>query len=442
MSVNKRVKRTVVTISAVAIVIAATTIASFPPPITRDWLVSFATFLALALFSGRFALQRTAGGTTTSLDFVPQLGTLIVAGPAGAVILTVISQTIAQFFFYGKEPVKALYNTAQIVISIAVASVGFILLGGRPHVQHFDLNVLFLPFLGAVGLYFIINSTAVSYIISIAEEIPLSEVLRQLAGGAGIILLDAAMSFLALLVAFFYLEWGPVALLVAIIPIIGLRYSYGTNIELEQLNADLLRVLIKALEAQDPYTSGHSVRVAERSKLIAREMGLSRTEIRNVEIAALLHDIGKIDVAYHDILKQEGPLTEEQRSLIREHPERGVDIVKSVRSLDEDVLEFIRHHHERVDGNGYPDGIAGDEIPLGARIIMVSDTIDAMLTKRPYRDALPLSVVREELRAQSGTQFDRSVVKATLEVGILNEEFNEQLEEGSKDFKVSFEMAR
>lgn len=442
MTANQRVKRTVAFISAVSVVVASITVVLYPPPVTKDWLISFATFLALALFSGRFALQRTAGGTTTSLDFVPQLGTLIVAGPAGAVILTVISQTVSQFFFYGKEPVKALYNTAQIVISVAVASIGYILLGGRPHVQHFALDALLVPFVGAVGLYFVINSTAVSYIISIAEEIPLKEVLHQLAGGAGIILLDAAMSFLALLVAFLYLEWGPVALLVAVIPIIGLRYSYGTNIELEQLNADLLRVLIKALEAQDPYTSGHSVRVAERSKLIATELGLSRTKIRNVEIAALLHDIGKIDVAYHDILKQEGPLSEDQRALIREHPERGVDIVKSVRSLDQDVLAFIRHHHERVDGNGYPDGVAGDEIPLGARIIMVSDTIDAMLTKRPYRDALPLSVVREELKAQAGTQFDPEVVQATIDVGILDEEFNEELVEGSTKFEVSFEMAR
>lgn len=437
MGTSRKVKQVVGLISAIAALSVVITVAVFPPSFTRDWLVSFATFLALALFSGRFALQRTAGGTTTSLDFVPQLGTLIVAGPAGAVALTVISQTVAQFFFYGKEPLKALYNTAQIVISVAAASVGFILLGGRPHIHHFQLDALLVPFLGAVGLYFLVNSTAVSYIISISEDISLSEVLRQLAGGAGIILLDAAMSFLALLVAFLYLEWGPVALLVAVIPIIGLRYSYGTNIELEQLNADLLRVLIKALEAQDPYTSGHSVRVAERSKLLARELGLSRHKIRNVEIAALLHDIGKIDVAYHDILKQEGPLTEDQRALIREHPERGVDIVKSVRSLDQEVLAFIRHHHERVDGNGYPDGIAGDEIPLGARIIMVSDTIDAMLTKRPYRDALPLSVVREELKTQAGTQFDRQVVKAAFSVGILEEEFNRELEAGSKELEVA-----
>lgn len=431
------VKRIVTVASLIAALLCLIVFLVYPPPTSRSWWIAFATFLALALFSGRFALRRTEGGTTTSLDFVPQLGALIVTGPAGAVALTLISELTSQFFFQDKPAVRALYNTAQLVVAVVIASIAFILLGGQPHLTQFPLDTLVLPFLGAVLTYFLVNSTAVSYIIAVSEGLDVQEVLHRLAGGVGIILLDAAMSLLALLVAFLYVEWGPVALLIAIIPIIGLRYSYGVNIELEQLNADLLRVLIKALEARDPYTSGHSVRVAERSKLIARELGLSRSEIRNVEIAALLHDIGKIDVAYQKILKQKGPLTEEQRNLIHEHPERGVEIVESVRSLDSEVLLYIRHHHERYDGNGYPDGIGGENIPLGARIIMVSDTIDAMLTKRSYRDALPLSVVREELEAQKAKQFDPRVVRVAFEIGILDDEFNEQLVEGSKSLHLS-----
>jgi len=430
------VGRIVSTAAVIAAFLSVGVFALFPPEPSQSWLIAFATFLALALFSGRFALRRTEGGTTTSLDFVPQLGALIVVGPSGAVAITLISELTSQFFFQDKPAVRALYNTAQLVLAVVFASFVFVLLGGEPHLSQFPLESLLIPFLGAVLTYFLTNSTAVSYIIAVSEGLEISEVLTRLAGGVGIILLDAAMSLLALLVAFLYVEWGPVALLVAIIPIIGLRYSYGVNIELEQLNADLLRVLIKALEARDPYTSGHSVRVAERSKLISKELGMSRPEIRNVEIAALLHDIGKIDDAYQKILKQEGPLTEAQRELIHEHPERGVEIVESVRSLDEDVLRYIRHHHERYDGNGYPDGIAGEKIPLGARIIMVSDTIDAMLTKRSYRDALPLSVVREELQAQKGSQFDPQVVRAAFDIGILEDEFNEQLVEGSKSFQI------
>lgn len=434
---NPAVKTIVLTASLIAAILCVVVFWVFPPSLSRSWLIAFATFLSLALFSGRFALRRTEGGTTTSLDFVPQLGALIVVGPAGAVALTVISELTSQFGFQDKPVVRALYNTAQLVVAVVLASVVYILLGGQSHLSQFPLETLLLPFIGAVLAYFLVNSTAVSYIIAVSEGLAVEEVLRRLAGGVGIILLDAAMSLLALLVAFLYVEWGPVALLVAIIPIIGLRYSYGVNIELEQLNADLLRVLIKALEARDPYTSGHSVRVAERSKLIAKEIGLSRSELRNVEIAALLHDIGKIDSAYQKILKQEGPLSDEQRQLIHEHPERGVEIVESVRSLDDEVLRCIRHHHERYDGNGYPDGISGESIPIGARIIMVSDTIDAMLTRRSYRDALPLSVVREELQAQKGSQFDPRIVHAAFDAGILAEDFNKELVEVSKSFHLS-----
>lgn len=437
MPENPAVKRIVGAASLIAACLSIVIFLVFPPDISKGWLIAFATFLSLALFSGRFALRRTEGGTTTSLDFVPQLGALIVVGPAGAVALTVVSELTSQFGFQDKPAVRALYNTAQLVIAVVLASVAYTLLGGQSHQTQFPLQALLLPFIGAVLAYFLVNSTAVSYIIAVSEGLAVEEVLRRLAGGVGIILLDAAMSLLALLVAFLYVEWGPVALLVAIIPIIGLRYSYGVNIELEQLNADLLRVLIKALEARDPYTSGHSVRVAERAKLIAKELGLSRPQLRNVEIAALLHDIGKIDAAYQKILKQEGPLSENQRKLIHEHPERGVEIVESVRSLDDEVLDCIRHHHERYDGNGYPEGISGETIPIGARIIMVSDTIDAMLTKRSYRDALPLSVVREELEAQKGSQFDPKVVRAAFSAGILRDEFNEELVEVSRSFHLS-----
>jgi HD-GYP domain-containing protein (c-di-GMP phosphodiesterase class II) len=133
-----------------------------------------------------------------------------------------------------------------------------------------------------------------------------------------------------------------------------------------------------------------------------------------------LHDIGKIDVAYNEILRQKGPLTTEQRKLIQDHPARGVDIVRSIRTIPREVLECIRHHHERWDGKGYPDRLSELEIPLGARIIMVCDTIDAMTTARPYRDPLPVSVVREELRKHSGSQFDSRIVDVVLKSAILN----------------------
>jgi putative nucleotidyltransferase with HDIG domain len=210
-----------------------------------------------------------------------------------------------------------------------------------------------------------------------------------------------------------------VAVFLAMIPLIGLRYSYGINFELQQLNSDLLRLMVKTIEAQDPYTSGHSIRVSEAAKKIGHALGLNPRQLKVVETAALLHDIGKIDVIYGEILRQKGPLTPEQRELIRAHPDRGVDLIKSIRSIHPEVLSCVRHHHERWDGGGYPSGLAGPDIPLGARIIMVCDTIDAMTTARPYRDALPVSVVREELTKHRGTQFDEAIVDVLVHTDIL-----------------------
>ena len=148
---------------------------------------------------------------------------------------------------------------------------------------------------------------------------------------------------------------------------------------------------------------------------------MSQKEIRKIETAALLHDIGKIDVAYGEILRQKGPLTPEQRQLIRAHPDKGVDIIRSVRSMHDDVLAAVRFHHERWDGDGYPSGLAGDDIPVGARIIMVCDTVDAMTTARPYRGALPYDVVVDELKKHRGTQFDPEIIDLVITEGLLED---------------------
>jgi putative nucleotidyltransferase with HDIG domain len=156
---------------------------------------------------------------------------------------------------------------------------------------------------------------------------------------------------------------------------------------------------------RDPYTSGHSQRVAEYSRIIARAIGLSAREVERVGVAALLHDVGKIDQRFADILQKPGRLTEEERLVIEEHPVRSAELVAMVSGL-QDLVKPVRHHHERWDGGGYPDGIAGEDIPLTARIIVFADTIDAMTSDRPYRPALGPADVRRELVKHRGKQFD------------------------------------
>lgn len=387
-----------------------------PPALTEGWWLAFGTLLLLSFVSEFLALRVTAQGSETSLDFVPQLGAVLLLGPGSAGLLTALSWSVYQYYLSGKSVSRATFNVAQMILAVSVSGLVYDALGGSVSLVSFSATENLPAFVGAVLIYFGVNSTLVSYVISLSEEKDLGSVWRQMSIMP--LLFDLVMSSLALLVAGVYVAWGPIALVAGIVPIIGLRYSYGVNLELKQLNTDLLRVLINTIEAQDPYTSGHSIRVSEGALAIARSLSLPRSELRRIETAALLHDIGKIDSSFRDILKKSGELTEDEWSLIRRHPERGVELVQDIRSMDEEVLLYIRHHHERYDGTGYPDGLQGDDIPLGARIIMVSDSIDAMVTARPYRDALGLDTVRTELLEHSGEQFDAELIDIALEIDL------------------------
>ncbi len=140
---------------------------------------------------------------------------------------------------------------------------------------------------------------------------------------------------------------------------------------------------------------------------------------KEVEIAAKLHDIGKIESAYTEILSKRSGLTPEEREIIESHVLKGVEVLEELSSFPKEVVAAVRGHHERVDGKGYPDGLRGAEIPIAARIIKVCDAIDAMLSDRPYRRALTLEQVREQLVIYSGLQFDLEVVKAAIEGEVL-----------------------
>ncbi len=164
-----------------------------------------------------------------------------------------------------------------------------------------------------------------------------------------------------------------------------------------------LEALSATVDARDTYTAGHSRRVAVTASVIACELGLSGPELEVVDQAALLHDIGKIGVPDAVLLK-EGPLTAAEWVVMRSHPEEGARIIERLGYLDA-VVPAIRYHHERMDGRGYPDGLLGDEIPLAARIIHVADTLDAITTKRLYRDARTFEEAHEEIRRGRGTDF-------------------------------------
>jgi len=189
------------------------------------------------------------------------------------------------------------------------------------------------------------------------------------------------------------------------------------KISLDEIHNNLKEMedsLITALEAKDIYTQGHSKRVYKLVSNIVDKMGLNENEAEKIKTAAKLHDIGKIGIN-DDILNKPTKLTEEEFAVIMDHPVMGYEIIKKIKAMG-DIAKIIRHHHERYDGNGYPDGLKGENIPLGSRIIAIADSFDAMTSKRAYRNSFTMAQAIEELRKNAGKQFDPALVEVFASV--------------------------
>jgi len=182
----------------------------------------------------------------------------------------------------------------------------------------------------------------------------------------------------------------------------------------KELFAGTIQAITEALDAKDSFTYGRSKRVSFISILTAKNLGLSDEELSKIELAGLLRDIGMIGVPEH-ILNKPSNLTPEEFEIIKNHVQQGVKILEDIKQLDS-VLEIIKYHHERYDGNGYPNKIKGEDIPIGARIISVADAYDGMVSDRAYRKGLSMTEAVERIKASSGTQFDPKVVNAFLEI--------------------------
>ncbi|MDH5590255.1 MAG: HD-GYP domain-containing protein, partial [Gemmatimonadota bacterium] len=367
-------------------------------------VVGFTALTLLGILSESMALTIRLGGSAgnSSITFLPLLACAIVFGPPAAVTFIVATGVVAELFIRKKEPLRAAFNLGQLVLATTLAGIAFAAYGGVPQAARSQMGLPFelqiLPF-ALFGLTFLASNHAlVSVAISVHQGLPIRTVLVRMVGSSGTnVLYDLLISPIAIALAFLYVELGVPGLLLVLLPLLFIRHSYLINYKLQRANQDLLRALVKAIETRDPYTSGHSMRVAALARGIATELGLANARVDAVETAALLHDIGKIDAIYTEILRKDGGLSADEREIIESHVTKGVELLSSLSSFPKEILQAVRHHHERVDGKGYPDGLTGEAIPLAARIIKVCDAVDAMLSDRPYRQALSPSEVRREL---------------------------------------------
>jgi len=400
----QRVKATTYAYVLAVVAAAAVALAASLPLDPRFSLVDYAVLGSLAALAEAWYV-RTGPHSGMSLSFAVHYVVAVLFGPAAAA-LTVLSGVVVADGLIARRPLlRVAFNAAQMALSAALAAAVFGLVHGSGPLH----LVSDLPALALAGLtYLLVNNLLVSVVLSLEG----GTLTTELAGMVRDLLVPyAAMAPLGALAAYTYQSsrWT----LLYFVPLTVVIYNgFRLFVSLQRETDNALVALADSVDKRDQYTYQHSQRVAALSGEIARAMGLPEREVEMIVAAARVHDLGKIATDNRVLFKQSS-LTDEERRLIEEHPGEGGELAGKFSMFRRGRL-YIRHHHERWDGSGYPDGLAGEQIPLGARIIAVADAYDAMTSDRPYRAALPHEIALVEIRRGAGTQFDPDVVAAFL----------------------------
>jgi HD-GYP domain-containing protein (c-di-GMP phosphodiesterase class II) len=388
--------------AAAAFVVAALCIYRFPP--TTSAAIGFAL---LSFIVAQFPLM-LPNGALFDISFVIMIAAVVSDGPSAALIATVAS-AVSFKTARSRSLMRHTFNVAQLAVSAGIAGLVYVRLGGPVGTPADGIfPQILLPLAAATATIYVCNIGLVCGAIGVAEGRSPLNVWRD--GYLGIGRNFVAFALLGLLLGVLKNEIGWPSVLFLLMPLLVARQAFQGAVSMQKAFDATVASLIKAIEAKDPYTRGHAQRVSRLSEMTARAYGLNETECRAIRYAALMHDVGKLGVDSR-VLKKPGKLTSEEYEHMKVHPARGVEIVGHIDML-RDYMDGVRHHHERMDGSGYPDGLIGDEIPLFARLIMVSDAFDAMTSTRVYRKAKDIEAAFIELRRCAGTQFDVKALEA------------------------------
>ena len=393
----------------------------YSDPISNEWML----LAGLTLLSFFFTVKVPGIPAKISVSETFVFTSVLLFGTAPATVTVALDALIMSGWRHRREPLKVLFNTTEPALSIFLASQLFFLIVREPLRNHpRDAASLLLPVLVLSLSYFLLNSTLTAVAISLQS------------GGRMIAVLRGHLLWLALN----YLGGASVALLIVhnsttvnattisiILPLLVITYltfrsSMGriedANRHVAQLNRmymSTIETLAMAVDAKDQVTHGHIRRVQERSVALARHMGVDDENlIKAIEAASLLHDMGKLAVPEH-ILNKPGKLTVAEFDVMKTHSGVGADILAAI-EFPYPVVPIVRHHHENWDGSGYPDGLAGTDIPIGARILAVVDCFDALTSDRPYRRRLSIDDAVAILSERRGWMYDPLVVDAFVEL--------------------------
>jgi len=375
---------------------------------------ALAAFAVLGFFAeaSYLRLRVGSGETNASVAFIPQLASIFLLDTGWVLSIAALAELGVEYAVRKKPPLKIIFNVSQLVVSLFLASWLYHSLGGTSSLSLAEFHLAPVPVVAAVVGYFVLNNVAVTSVVALSDQLTFHHAWQRIAGPS--LFYDVFSSALAPLLAFLYVDLGLWGILLLVLPLFFVRHIYQVNMQLEQVNRDLLELMVKAIEARDQYTSGHSLRVSKIAGQLARESSLPAKMADQITTAALLHDVGKIHEDFAPLLRKETRLDGTEKALMQTHPSRSAELVATISAFRGPIEQAVRHHHENFDGSGYPLGLAGDSIPIGARVIMLADTMDAMTTDRPYRKALSYERVVEELRRYAGKQFDPQLVDVVV----------------------------
>ncbi len=409
-TIPQKTQRYVISLSLIALVLVAYLVMEHS---VNDWMMVLVLGV-LAAISETFYVKLPGVGAVT-VAFAITFAAIILEGPLTAVIVSVLGIVLSRthddkrgYVHIFNTPIfKTAFNISQNTIYTAMSGLVYV-----------NLHTRFITF-GEVDP---ISVTLSMLTFGFFNTFLMTALIISLDGGKffytwydnfrGTILNVLAVGLLGIIVAVSYNNYGPGAVVLFFIPLMLSRYSFKLYVDMRKNYYDTVKALINTIEAKDPYTSGHANRVGKYAVAIGTEINLSAKKIERLKNAALLHDIGKIGIDDH-ILNKQGRLTDLELEVIRNHPSIGYDIIKDIGFLKE-VMDVVKHHHEKWDGTGYPDGLKKEEIPLETTVLTIADAFDAMTTDRPYREALSHNEAFEELRKNAGIQFNPHIIEKAI----------------------------
>jgi hypothetical protein len=338
------------------------------------------------------------------------LAAVVLLGPVGAALVGAVSLISLRRKTLLAERV---FNGGMYAVSGYAAGRAYVELGGHVGQVPDHFTVIIVPFAAAAIVHVVVNQGLIWGVLQMTRHDGLGPGRIQLESSLPLLVAsDLGYAALGLVIAALWTVMGPFAAALVLVPLFVARWAMGQFAEQQRAYAATMAALCQAVETKDFYTRGHSERVSRGSGMIARQIGMRADRTEAIMFAGMLHDVGKLGVPTK-VLQKTGPLTEEEFAAIQLHPMRGLEIVRDIGFLNE-ALAGIMHHHEKVDGTGYPMGFAGGEIPEFARVIAVADAFDSMTSTRSYREARRISEAIEELRKGAGSQFDPVMVEAFI----------------------------